>query len=99
MTLKIVNVPPAGRTTVKIPLPTGARLISFYVQAGTCTWRVYDAVGNWVYVAGTSRGTTLAGESWRFGEGMSIEASSITNVTAANVVQIVYDDRDVGIRD
>lgn len=97
MTVKIVMVPVAGRKAVSVNLPTGARLLAYFVGQGTATWKIYDSSGNWVYAAGTSRGTTLAGESWMFDKGMYVECSDITKTatSAGNVVSIVYDDRDV----
>ena len=97
MTAKIVMVPVAGRKTVKVNIPTGARLLAYFVGQGTATWRIYDSSGNWVYTAGTSRGTTLAGESWQFDKGMYIECSELTKTatSSGNVVSVVYDDRDV----
>lgn len=97
MTLRLVMVPVAGRKVVQVSIPTGARLLAYFVGQGTATWKIYDASGNWIYTAGTSRGTTLAGESWQFDKGMFIECSDITKTatSAGNVVSIAYDDRDV----
>lgn len=94
MTMRIASAPVGKQSSVSIALPEGARLISFYMSAGTAGWALTNDSGERVIISTAgSRGTTLAGESWKMGKGYRIEAFTITNQNAT--MSLLYDDRDV----